>query len=546
MKTSLVKLLLVTVAFGVALPCLGQEFLGKSADAWERDLNSTIPKTRRHAAFALGKLGKHAASAVPTLKKIMREDHDARVREAAAYALGEIATHSLAAAQDEDLVVVLGEALTKDADPLVKRSAAFALGSLGNLATGARAVLEGALDPGEPPAVRQNAAWALGRIGVDSTKALRRALKDADPLVKRDAILSLGELGWEVAAPAVADIAACVGEGDPEIRRAAVAVLSRLAGPEDTAAAKALVPALKDADLEIRINTALALSNIGGEGAAPALPVLLEALRKGDLDTRRLAAAALRNLGEAAQPVVPQLIAALEDNDTQLRGYAALALGGIGKAAESAVPALLKLLSDAKETIDNRVQAAMALRNIGPVKSAVAAIPKLVEVLVNTETPNKVRERILFALRVHKEKLNDHPEVLAAFARVIAEPPSAESPMLRYDCAYMLGVLQGSQAPPLTLDVLLEFLKNDKIQIFTGQKVGVTGATSETGVGQVKAKEEGKGDGRIMAIQALGAIGAKVARRPDIVQQLQVLAKASDIDPEVRAKAKELLRELGK
>src|SRR5581483_3269396 len=115
MKTSLVKLLLVTVAFGVALPCLGQEFLGKSADAWERDLNSTIPKTRRHAAFALGKLGKHAASAVPTLKKIMREDHDARVREAAAYALGEIATHSLAAAQDEDLVVVLGEALTKDA-----------------------------------------------------------------------------------------------------------------------------------------------------------------------------------------------------------------------------------------------------------------------------------------------------------------------------------------------------------------------------------------------------------------------------------------------
>ena len=165
---------LVLVALPLGSAC-GQSFLGKNGAEWEQALKrGKDARSRRNAAFALGKLGKDGAAAAATLKNCLQQDGDATVREAAAFALGEIGRQSLRVLDDPDVVDVLAKAL-KDSDPLVRRSAACALGSFGASAKSAQAALEAAL--GDASAlVRQNVAWALGRVGPETVPSFRQAL----------------------------------------------------------------------------------------------------------------------------------------------------------------------------------------------------------------------------------------------------------------------------------------------------------------------------------------------------------------------------------
>src|SRR5260370_36298908 len=67
----------------------GSGFLGKPVAKWAEDLTNHDAGVRRSAAFALGKSGALASSAVPKLIRALHDPH-ASVREAAAAALGEI------------------------------------------------------------------------------------------------------------------------------------------------------------------------------------------------------------------------------------------------------------------------------------------------------------------------------------------------------------------------------------------------------------------------------------------------------------------------
>jgi hypothetical protein len=56
-------------------------------------------------------------------------------------------------------------------------------------------------------------------------------------------------------------------------------------------------------------------------------------------------------------------------------------------------------------------------------------------------------------------------------------------------------------------------------------------------------KEEGKGDGRVMAVQALMAIGyARVSKRDDIVKQMKVIAANPETLPDLFVKTIEAFR----
>jgi hypothetical protein len=117
--------------------------------------------------------------------------------------------------------------------------------------------------------------------------------------------------------------------------------------------------------------------------------------------------------------------------------------------------------------------------------------------------------------------------------------------MLRYDCAFLLGVLQGPKVPPEAMDVLLEYLKDDKILIFENKKTVVGGTGQETTVGKANVQEVGKGDGRVMALQALTEIGAaRVNERRDIVEQLRILANDQATNADLREACKKLLQSL--
>lgn len=517
-----------------------QSFLGKDVHAWQRELSSAVSRERRSAAFALGKLASAGAPALADLKRALGAEKDASVREAIAFALGEIGRDSLLAGRDADLVPLLAKTL-KDPDPLVRRSAAFALGCLAEGADAALPALAAALGD-DSAAVRQNAAWALGKLGAPAVPALRQALKDADGLVQRDAAASLNQVPPDAAKAALPELLEVCRVGNSQARRASLDVLLRVVGPDDKAAIPALQQALLDTDLEVRRNAALALSNIGGPEAVPALNVLLDALRRGEPELRRQAAAAIRNLGPEAKAAVPYLIAALRDADEETRGNVALALGGLSSSAEAAYLPLVDRVADGKETADNRFKAATALQRLGSAPDSEKALPTLLGILTDPDQNGRVRWRIVWALRAHQEKLLRLPGIFPAFTKVLGEKRTADNRMLRYDCAYMLGMLQQADAPDAALNVLREYLDDDTIRIFRGAKSSVGGTGLESGSGKASFAEVGTGDGRVLAIQALRKIGpARVGRRKDIVAKLEDLARTA-MDPDLKMQAAELAK----
>jgi HEAT repeat protein len=534
------------IALCCAVPSLQAQdkFLAKNAGEWVSQLKTNLDaKQRRHAAFALGKLGSRAVPSLPEMKLAFAKEKDAKVREALVYAMGEICRDSVGTNGDVDLERIFISAANNQ-DTYVRRSGVFALGCLGNKSRESLQALETALGDSEA-IVRQNAAWALGQFGEAALPMLKKALHDPDTLVKRDAAGALLQMkDADKVHELLKDILPLCRDKNSETCRAALNVLVRIVEPKDREAIEPLCVPLKGRDLENKRNAALALSNIGGEETAIALPVLLEAFKNGDADLRKQAVLAIRGIGPSAARVVPDLIAVLrDDKDAEIRGYAALALGGIGKASEPAIPLLVKKIQDAGETTDTRIQCAMAMARIGNGAAAVAVVPDLIGVVGNPLHDAKVRERVIWALRVHGAELRNMNGVKEAFTRVVMEARTEQNRMLRYDSAYMLGMIWQQQAPEPTLDVLTEYLHDDSIKIFDKTVSGVGGASAETKGGTTAVEERGKGDGRIMAVDALKMMGpGRYAGRAPLMKQLRVLAADNTLYEPLRTKSIELVR----
>ncbi len=540
---------------GLALACVpgpaqGQTFLGKPVEQWLAGLDAKTTQERRNAAFALGKMGKDAQHAVKYLTARL-DDPDRAVREAAAFAIGEIC---LAAKvwRPESLGPLCARLKDEKEDPLVRRSAAFALGSMGRAND---PEVRAALGVGlacKDPAVRQNVAWALGHMGDKSAPEIRQALQDADTLVRRDAAKALGQLSPAAAAPAVPDLVKCCQDKDVELRKAAVTSMVRLANPQVRAVALGPVLALlKDPDPEIRQNAALAAGHLGGPEALAALDPLLEALRKGDINIKRQAALALKNLGPPAAAAVPDLRQALHSPDKVLKLNAAAALTEFKQAGEPAVPDLLQLVQDRKEDKEVRKQAAVALSRIGYNDALAKALDSLLNIVADPSEVGIVRERTLWPVRLFlkhavEKGLEKEPEkVVPYLTRIVGEPPRQEIKMLRYDSAYLLGMFKQAEAPEKAIDVLGEFLKDPTIKVFVGTEGSGEGSKEGSKSGKTKVTDVGKGDGRVMAVDALSQIGGqRLAKRPDIVNQLRALQNDPSIAPNLREKLKTVMPQL--
>lgn len=522
-------------------------FLGKRAEEWVRQLKNDVdPRQRRNAAFALGQMGNRAADSIDPMKTCLAGEKDTKVREALVFALGDIARESVRAGGDASLEELFCRLLQSgDEDKLVRRSAAYALGCLGTQSPRAYAALETALVDREA-VVKQNAAWALGQFKEAALPGLKKALHDVDPLVQRDAAAALMQIkDADKVRTLVPDLLPLCQATDSEARRAAVNVLVNVVEKEDKAAVPALRGLLDDRDLEIKRNAALALSNIGGKEAAAALPVLVATLRADDVEVRRLAAAGLGNFGPDAAAALHDLLKLLKgDKDVEVRTFAANSLGGIGVATDEVVMALVDRARDKAENPKIRAGCATALNYLGardPDKTR-SAIQPLLGLLHDPAENIDVRSRVIWAVRPNFRVLPDVPGVFETFAAVLKEPKNGMNTMLRYDCAFMLGMIWQAKAPDAALDVLSEFLRDPSIKIFDRSTTSVGGTGTETAGGRATALEVGRGDGRIMATDALAAIGkARWTNRADIVQQLRALAADTTIDPELRRKAKDLM-----
>jgi HEAT repeat protein len=344
--------------------------------------------------------------------------------------------------------------------------------------------------------------------------------------------LALAEFGAS-ARPAVPLLLARFKEDrDPLTRKTALTTLANLVGPGDQAIAKDLCAALGDNDREVVRAAALALANIGGADAGAAVPALCEALHEGEVEARRQAAAALAHLGSEAASSVASLAQSLADGDAVVRRNAALALGRIGKKAELAVPMLARTLAANTEPDEIRMFAAEALWQISP--AIEPAVPTLLR-LLKEESNYRLRQRAVLAL-AHLEN-PERPEVMSALIAVLSET-DPESRLVRYDAAVVIGILLGPRAPENTVDVLLEYLRDKKIQIYTGSDAKVSSTGREARTPETAVTQNFAGDCRYQAALALGRIGPG-ANRPEIIRILKEAAQTPD--PKVRQAAADAL-----
>ena len=188
-------------------------------------LQSPVTVARREGANALAMLGSRAAEAIPALLKAL-PDEEAEVRADVLHALGEIGLKDAKA-------VAAVIPLLHDESPEVRVAASVALGRAGAAAAGAVPLLQQAVEDGSP--MEQTVAvWALLKIAPTpelkkrAVPLLTAALSHPNPLARREAALTLGNLGADAKSAVAALKEAATDDPDQTAREAAAAALARV------------------------------------------------------------------------------------------------------------------------------------------------------------------------------------------------------------------------------------------------------------------------------------------------------------------------------
>jgi HEAT repeat protein len=179
-------------------------------------------------------------------------------------------------------------------------------------------------------------------------------LKDPDWVVRREAAITLGEMGDE---RCVEPLCKALYDGDWQVREVAVEALGQIGSP----AVEMLIKMVRDWD--VRKYVIMALGKIRDERVLDPLMVQLRSDEFQDDATN-----ALVELGE---PALERLVKALKDKDETVRKQAVLALGRIKH--NGAVDPLIGMLTDADWF--TRLTAAAALEAIGDPRGREAIKP---------------------------------------------------------------------------------------------------------------------------------------------------------------------------
>jgi HEAT repeat protein len=383
------------------------------------------PRSRYWATIALTEMGEAAAPATDLLAKEVEEGElDEKLQ-----AILALAAIGPKAARTAPLVAKTLESQ----ETALRFAAAFALGKL-RAAEGDGPLERAAADPDE--CLASVASWARAQLHPDDSgllneavARLRKGLDNESATIREGSAASLSDLagrlddaGKQALAKEFADL---LNDADPAVSLAAGAGLIRLGG----AAVEALRPRLTDPASRSAVLEILAAI---GPAAKPALDDLLKGLSDADPVHRGETVIALAALGSDAQAAVPQLqeILAAADAAPELRYSAAYALGSIGPAAkaaeqllressqskdelmatvavwallkidpedkthfETAIPLLRRALRGEREMA--RIEAAVALGDIGP--AATAAVP-ILELVSEDDSSKAVRSAAAEAL----------------------------------------------------------------------------------------------------------------------------------------------------
>ena len=181
-------------------------------------------------------------------------------------------------------------------------------------------------------------------------------LNDADWVVRREAIITLGEMGDE---RCIEPIVRCLPDGDWQVREAAIEALAMIGSP----AVELLLRYVRDYDARKP-----AIKTLGKINDERVLEPLITMMRSDEFKDDATWA-----LAELGKPAVGRLLELLKDPDEGTRKQAILALGEIKDS--SCVDSLIERLQDTDWF--TRLSAASALEKIGDPRGREAVKPLL-------------------------------------------------------------------------------------------------------------------------------------------------------------------------
>jgi HEAT repeat protein len=231
--------------------------IARNDDRWLEDLMSRTPKDVESATAELEQRG---SAALPIIRRTLQDEAAEPARRKAAL----------------------------KASAILGARAAEAIPDVGN------ALLE--------PDFAPEAALALSFMGSAAVPTLREAVKSDEPVVRREALRSLGKLRERASIDpqiVVPLLLAALGDPDSSVRTVAVTYLGIVRdNPEKEVAG--LITALTDEEAPVRQAAAEALSAYGLL-AEPAIPALKKAAADRDDDVKREAGRTLVHLAELKQ-----------------------------------------------------------------------------------------------------------------------------------------------------------------------------------------------------------------------------------------------------
>ena len=260
------------------IAALGQKAKGALGDLIKATADED-PRTRWHAARAIGMIGEDALSAMPVLLGLLADADPIVVTQSAA-AIGLIREDD----GRKDIPEADAQMYANAVDPLIKSTTH------------------------PDPRVRRSAVRTLRRLAPlpeQLAPLLSRQLADADPSVVMPALHTLADMDDD-AVPFLLEALK-----QPKSRYWATIALAEI-GPEAAPAVESLTQLAAEGEIEERIQAFLALAAIG-EKAATAAPVMMKALDSDDVALRFPAAFALGRVRAADADAALEKAAAGDD-----------------------------------------------------------------------------------------------------------------------------------------------------------------------------------------------------------------------------------------